>query len=587
MVAGAAALLFFINLWAAAAFWAGCPLPFDAAAVLGMASALIVVGWRRKQVAEGKASGRAVRLAAFLLLSLPLYLWIRTHVGHDWLCHIPLTGSIGRGNLPVRDLASPGRLLPYHYGFDVLAGAFLRLARLAAPGRHVESALDATSWAALVLLLAAAWAWWRGFNAGLPEEWRVGRGEMILAMILMLCGGGLVFLGKFLDPSVETWRNNVYAACHPLPLFIGRRPTPLGQAFFLFQMAALPGLRDPARRRPAAWASLAVSNAALWLTSEDLAVASALVALGLLLSPAWRAAARFFLGAAAAALAVAAIQGGLLTALVFHPGGAGVAGWRIRPPFMPGWGLGEPGWGQGRFWAAWLAEFPVALWLLPAAGLAARFQKKRLPPEWKALAACAGLFLLLPLFVQARFSPNDLHRLFFLPQMISLLMLPLHLRILLPRPAWRTPILALVAALLVAGPLPALRAEVRRFDALYGPGWQPDLALPLPADRFERGAVWLVSTRYLPALHYNGLFALSAPFGMYGPNYFKIYPAQHEEWLARCLEDPVRFGATRALLSREDAARLRANGAPFRAEDVIDSAGEPAVLAFFSNGSGP
>lgn len=585
---GAAALLFFINLWAAAGFWAGVPLSFEAAALLGAGSAAVLTSWTLKQGAGQKAGGAAVRLSSFLLLSLPLYLWIRTQVGHDWLCHIPLAGSIVRGNLPARDLASPGNLLPYHYGFDLLAAAAARLARVLFPFLEIETALDLASWGALALLLTAGFSWLRAVNERMPESARIGWGETVLALVLALYGGGLIFAGKHVDPGVEAWCLDRYAACPPLALLVGRRPTPLGQALFLFNMALLLHLERAEKRRPMTGVMVGVASAALLLTAEELYAAGVLAGVALLFWPATRRAARFFLLASLAALPVALAQGGLLTAVAFNetPAGGGFA-WRFRPPFMPGWGLDEPTAASPRFWAAWLVEFPVSLWLVPAALWVARRRGVGLPIHWKVLAACAGLYLLLPLVVQSPQAPQEMHRLFLLPQMLSLLLLPLNLRLLWPAARFRPVLLAGLSVLLLAGPLRGMVAESRHFERLYGRNWRPDLALPLPSDRFERGAVWLVSTRYLPALHGNGIFALSAPFGTYGPNYFKIFPAQHEEWLARYLQDPVRFGATRALLTPADAARLRASGAPFRAEDVTDAAGEPATLFFFSNGSGP
>ncbi|MBP7830346.1 MAG: hypothetical protein KA248_10555 [Kiritimatiellae bacterium] len=578
VLAFAAFFIFFTNLCAAAGYWLGRPPSFTLAAGLGMGLSLALLFPALKK--ETALRSAFLLSALFLLMSLPLYLVQRANMGHDWLCHVPLTGSLLRGQLPARDLASPERLLPYHYGFNIMAAAVLRIMRWAAPAAHTETALDLASWAGLALLLMAAWTWLRRLNRELPEPARIGRGETVLALALMLYGGGLIFLGRLVDSDVDMWSRGLYTACHPLPFFVGRRPTPLGQALFLFQGALLLFPRESGRLK---FVAFLVTHAVLLLVAEDLFLAGVLTGLLLRLSPAWRKDAATYLCAAAAALPLACVQGGLITAaLVNAPAGEGMLGWRLRAPFMPGWGLGEPGFLQGRFWAALLVEFPPSLWLIPLAGWAARRRGLALPPAWKALAACCVVFLLVPMFVQSRYAPNDLHRLFFLPQMISLLLLPMHLRLLIPARGLRRIVLVLLTVLLAAGPLSALRAELRHFDRLYGRGWRPDLALPAPPDRFEDGQVWLVSTPYLPALHYNGIFALSAPFGTYGPNVFKIYPKQHEEWLARYLEDPVRHGATRALLTREDLETLRARGVPHRLLDTVPGPGgeEVFILAF-------
>jgi len=506
--------------------------------------------------AVGTTPAQSLRLLAILPLILLLtatvgYL-LHQDIRHDGPAHYAIAQSIARGNLPVHDLAFPANLLPYHYGFDALAGALLAWGRGLGIALHPETALDTVSIAMTASLLIAGLAVCVLLFGGLRSY------EAGLVLALVTFGGGLVYLIPLLGLDLQPWRSCWYGAFTPFLDYVGRRPAVMGQVTFLLLTAMVAAARERRGRTLNSMLLLGVLQMSLAMSAEELLLAFWLATSGLLGMRSHRSTGAFVFRSLAVSLPLLMLQGGWITASWANhefTGGIGALTWHA--PSLPGWNLQHPRFDQKEFWYGLLAEVPPTVWLLPF-GLSWYWRNREDHAPALCLVAVSLCFLVLPLFVTATFSPPDAHRLFLLPQLVSFLAFPAVTRQWALQPAVRRGFMIGTTAAMLVGPLLYSRSYLAMVESAGVRGRRPEAVCPVPPEYRTLDRVWLASPGVFDKLLYEGLYVLTAPFGTYGAGYYSISNQEHLKWHRGYLQDPPGAGATHAVLNEEDYSKLRA-----------------------------
>ena len=278
-----------------------------------------------------------------------------------------------------------------------------------------------------------------------------------------------------------------------------------------------------------------------------------------------------------------AFQGGLASGLLLNePLSTGMGLFDLHAPRLPGTDLGRPGFREPLFWMALLVELPVTIPLL--------ILFARSLPRWIGvpLGVTSAAFLLVPLCVTFGYADHDTHRLLFLPQLLSLVLVPALIAGRVQGERGRAAAYAALFLLTLPGPI--LYASSRLLRVGYGNA--EIVAMETRMSRTDEltqpGRVWLASfTDYQP-LHFNGVFSLSAPFGTYGPGFYCIGSWNYMAWLNEYLKNPSRYGATHGLLLDTDLDTLRSNGVAHQVIETLPGRAAPVhVVAFERKGALP
>lgn len=577
---GAAAVLplmaVFVNSAAALFRWLGVANPSPPAAWAGLAcTAAWAVWWRyanRREEAADEPGLPRTALAAAVLFSLLVGGSLLPDLRHDWHCHYPITLSILRGNLPVRDLTWPENFLAYHYAFDVLAALPLAAGRFFRPGLHVEHALDATSTAFVFLLLLAVASAVRELHL-LSGRGELDSGGFLLSMALLCFGGGLLYLAPLLPDAAPVWtEDRAYGAFHPLLQYVGRRPAVPGFAAFWWVVAMSARAVRSGHWPGAGAGATAAGGVALFLafTSLDLLAAGTILLAVLAAGRGTRRAFRLPFWCWCAAFPLMLLQGGALTAMLWNRDFSSAAAEMVlRWPFLQGFfdrvAEGRPNWFEAQFWWGLLVDMPITVVLLFWGGTRLmRRAAAEARPLFRSLLLLAATYLVVPLVVQLRHSPQDLHRLFFLPAVLSLVLAPLCLAALVEKVRVRQICAALLLLAMVPGPLHYVWHRTLRPAMKLGPSPLRVAESCIPPELGDQRHRWLISSSWFFDEIMDGHLVLSAPFGSYGRNFFYISPEQHRVWLQGYLRDPLAAGATHGILTKEDLAFVATHGVRYK-----------------------
>jgi hypothetical protein len=179
LAAGILLFVAFSNLFAnllplTPSFWVGALLVL----LLGILSALIS---KKKPWLDPGDLRAWPQLLVFLLLSI-LFVYIQRGLSlFDEYLHIPLTSTMGAGDIPPHFYLNPDVYFAYHYGIHILAASLLRLGTL-----FPWSSLDLSKAVMIAFTFSLGWIWIKRLT-------RSSIASLLGALVVVFGGGAAGF----------------------------------------------------------------------------------------------------------------------------------------------------------------------------------------------------------------------------------------------------------------------------------------------------------------------------------------------------------------------------------------------------------